>query len=396
MGAMPVETGADTARCQVTPVRSRGERDAFARLERSLRGGAGGWVEPLKIVQRALLDRRRHAFYDGGAGGEAEFFLARDDRGEPVGRVAAIINRRYDTHVGNEEAGFFGFFDCVDRREVASALMGAASGWLRACGRRYMFGPASPSEAYEYGLLVEGFDQPHRFMLPYQPAYYAGLLEAAGLRKSKDLLGLSADLRSQRMQGFMRRFFEVAGQADTRLPGDITIRSPDIGHFTEEIHTIRALFSEVLGHLWGHCPLGQRELAEMAWSLRRFYIPDMLLIAEHAGRPVGVTLAVPDLNEVVARLKLRGRLTEPVELYLRTRRWRPQCVRVLVLGVSRAYERSLVVPAMVGRLARNLLARGVQYVDAHLVLEDNTSILAPLRRYGFQTDRRYRIYRADL
>lgn len=382
--------------CRVSPVASRGDLKTFARLERRLRAGRGAWVEPLKLTQRALLDRRRHAFYDGGRGAEAELFLARDGRGGPVGRIAAIINHRYDAHVGDAEAGFFGFFDCIDSAEVAAALIAAAGEWLAARGRKHMLGPASPSEAYDYGLLVEGFDQPHRFMLAYQPRYYADLLEAAGLRKAKDLLALSADLGGERMRAMVDRFLELAGRAEGHSGGEVTIRSPDIRDFAAEIRAVRGLFSEVLGRLWGHCPLGEQELADMAWSLRHFYIPEAFLIAEQAGRPVGLTLAVPDLNETIRKLKLRTRLLEPIELYLRTRRWRPQCARILALGVTRACERTPVVPAMVGWLARNVIARGIRYVDAHLVLEDNASILVPLRRYGFRIDRRYRIYRAEL
>lgn len=361
-----------------------------------MRQGQAGWVEPLKMVQRGLLNTRRHAFYDGGAGGEAEFFLARDRAGRLVGRIGALVNRRYDAHVRHEQAGFFGWFDCIDSQPAASALIGAAGRWLRERGREYMLGPASPSEAYEYGLLVEGFDRPHRFMLTHQPAYYSRLLEGAGLVGGKDLLALQADMGSPRMQARMARFLEVVGRADKYLDREIIIRSPDIGRFDAEIRSLQGLFTEVLGRLWGHCPLGLREMSELCWSLRHFYIPDMLLVAEKAGRPIGMMLTVPDLNEAISRLWLRTTLTEPVELYLRTRRWKPGCARILASGVTQEFSRSLAVPAMVGRLARSLLSHGIRYIDAHLVLEDNAAILTPLRRYGFEIDRRYRIYRAQL
>ena len=71
-------------------------------------------------------------------------------------------------------------------------------------------------------------------------------------------------------------------------------------------------------------------------------------------------------------------------------------MRTLVLGVAPGYERSLVVPALVGEFGRKLFGLGIRCVDAHLVLEDNASILTPLTRYGFKPNRRYRIYRQDL
>ncbi|MHC4986323.1 MAG: hypothetical protein ACYTFO_09235, partial [Planctomycetota bacterium] len=161
--------------CEVRPVRGRADLRAFERIGRHLRSQQAGWIAPLKLMERQLLDRRRHAFYEGGEGGEAEFFLARNDRGKPIGRIGAIINHRYDakTHQPGslgEGIGFFGFFDCVNCPGVAGALIAAAGNWLRTKGRKEMIGPASPSETYDYGLLVEGFDQPHRFLSAFQPA----------------------------------------------------------------------------------------------------------------------------------------------------------------------------------------------------------------------------------
>ena len=85
------------------------------------------WVPPLRIAVKELLDRKKHPFY---ANAEAEFFLARQD-GQVVGRIAAIVDRAHNRFHG-EEAGFFGFFECIDDVAVARALLERA----RAVGLR--------------------------------------------------------------------------------------------------------------------------------------------------------------------------------------------------------------------------------------------------------------------
>lgn len=387
--------------CEVRPVGGRSDLKAFERLPRRLRRRQAGWVEPLKLIEGQLLKRHRHPFYDGGCGAEAEFFLARDRTGGVIGRIAAIVNHRYDAHVAerdghNHSPGFFGFFDCVDSPAVASALIGAAKDWLRGQGRSEMLGPASPSETYDYGLLVEGFDRPHRFLSAHQPSYYAPLLEQAGLEKAKDLLSLTMDMHEPDTVELLERFFEFTDTAHDHLPGEIIVRAPDIKSFDAEVRTICGVFNEALGRLWSHCPISEQEFGHIAWSLRHIATPDALLIAEHHDEPVGVVMTVPDINEVIRHLKLRVSWLEPLELLCRAKLWRPKCVRTLVLGVKPGHERSLVVPAIVGRLGRSLMQRGVRYVDAHLVLEDNSSIMTPLLRYGFKPSRRYRIYRSAL
>ena len=353
------------------------------------------------MMEGELLNRRCHPFYDGGKAAEAEFFLARDSRGRPIGRIGAIINHRYiadaegrDDHQGRP--GFFGFFDCINSPDVAGMLLAAAKDWLGQRGCTELLGPASPSETYDYGLLVEGFDQPHRFFSAFQPEYYAGLLAANGLTKAKDLLGLTLDVGDPEVIERVERLLEMAGSAEDSLPGDITVRSPDLRKFDREVRMVSRVFNEALGHLWGHCPISEGELAHTGKSLKAVAPTEALLIAEKQGEPIGVLLTVPDLNEVMARMRFRLGWLEPIELWCRTKLSRPTCVRTLVLGVKRGYERSLVVPVIVARLWRTLARRRVRYIDAHLVLEDNSSIMTPLLRYGFQPNRRYRIYHSPI
>lgn len=386
---------------RVHPVSSRSDLRHFKRLPRELRGRDPAWVEPLKIIENGLLNRRRHPFYEGGKRAEAEFFLARSADGKPVGRIAAIMNHEYGAHAPPGDgkggsSGFFGFFDCVNSPEVARGLVAAAEDWLRSRGATEMLGPANPSQTYEYGLLIEGRDVPHRFQVAYQPAYYADLLESSGLRKAKDFMGLVLDFLSPKTKKMVDRFFGLAKRAAKRVSREITVRSPDIRNFDKEVSTVCRVFNQALSTVWGHSPISEEELRQIASLLRHFSTPDALVIAEHNGEPVGLALGVPDLNEIIRPLKFRMTLLEPLELFFRAKRWRPVCARVLALGVKAGYEHSRVVPVMVAQLGRNFLARGIRFVDAHLVPEDNTAVMVPLQRFGFRPDRTHRIYRSDL
>ncbi len=392
---------ASSCQCEVRPVSSRLEMRDFKRLPLLVCGRQREWVQPLKIMQNWILNRRRHPFYEGGSSAKAEFFLARNAGGQPVGRIAAIINHRYDQHIRQRDAkakpsGLFGFFDCVNSGHVAKCLLEAAADWLRRRGIRRMLGPASPSQAYEYGVLVEGHDRPHRFLLAYNPPYYADLLDGAGLEKAKDLLTFSMDMGEPRSRELLERFFALSDAASAALPKDVTIRSVDKQNLDAEVRIACSLFNQILSDHWGYSPITDGELRHMARSLRRFLIPDSILIAEQGGNPIGVALGVPDLNEIIRRLKVRIGWIEPLELLLRARRWRPKCVRVVAVGVIPGHDRAGVALAMVGQLTRNILAHGICQVEAHLVLEDNRTILNPLRRYGLHQTRKHRIYRLDL
>lgn len=48
---------------------------------------------------------------------------------EVVGTIAAIINHRHN-EFHNEQVGFFGFFECLNNPQVATALLDTACEWV--------------------------------------------------------------------------------------------------------------------------------------------------------------------------------------------------------------------------------------------------------------------------
>jgi len=95
------------------------------------------WVPPLISDYRAFLDRSQNPFFEHA---EVQFLLASDAAGRVCGRIAAIVNQRHVAQHG-EKAGFFGLFECVNDRQVAAALFGAAADFLRSRGMTVMRGP---------------------------------------------------------------------------------------------------------------------------------------------------------------------------------------------------------------------------------------------------------------
>lgn len=381
----------------VAPIKDRADRAEFLALPRRLRQGEAGWVEPLRFDQAAFL-RPGHPFYEGGRAAEAAFFLARDDRGQVVGRVAAIDNHLHNQHLRSRSPeapteGFFGFFECADDQAVARALLSAAETWLRARGCGVLVGPASPSHNYEYGLLVDGFDVVHRFMLVHNPAYYGPLLASCGLEKARDLYAFTFDLEDrallERSEREAQRFEAIWRQRY----GSITIRSVDLHNWSADVRLAVELVNRSLEDNWGFSPMTEGEMKELASTLRYIVDPELLLFAEHRSKPVGVVLALPDLNEAMRSLRLRLGYLELVELLARSRLHRFSSARVIALGVARDYPMVGVGPLFFLEMFRRFRRRGLRYMDASWVLEDNEALLRCLRRFDGVPDRTYRMYR---
>src|ERR1700674_5285232 len=207
---------------EVSPVNTRKERDAFIRFPWRIYRNDPAWVPPLILERKAFLDRKRHPFYQHG---DATLFLAWQKR-EIVGRIMASDDPNYNS-LHQTSVGCFGLFECIDNREVASALFEAASNWLHARGRNEIMGPIDYSTNYVCGLLIEGFEHPPTILTSHNPPYYARLIEACGFEKEKDWYAWWFDPHNAPVSRLRRLV-----NARTRKTS-VKIRSIDLRHLTD-------------------------------------------------------------------------------------------------------------------------------------------------------------------
>ena len=109
----------------VIPARSKQEFAQFMDLPWSLYEQGSLWTPSLKFQDRELLTPGKHPFWESA---RRELFVVLRD-GRPVGRIAAIVDEKYNTYA-NEKCGAFGFFECANDQEAAHALLDAARQWL--------------------------------------------------------------------------------------------------------------------------------------------------------------------------------------------------------------------------------------------------------------------------
>ena len=173
---------------QIVPL-SRNSRDVlrFLKVSYGIYRDDPNWVAPL------LMDTKK-VFTDANPMFEhavMQLWVARRD-GQDVGRIAGIIDHNHN-RAAKDQAAFFGFFESVNDPEVSRRLFETVSGWTRQAGLKRILGPMNPTTNDECGLLIEGFDSPPVLMMTYNPRYYVPLVEAAGFRKTKDLLAFNID-----------------------------------------------------------------------------------------------------------------------------------------------------------------------------------------------------------
>lgn len=372
---------ADFPMCEIVEVNSAALRRAFIDFPWCVQASDPAWVPPLKREVRRFIDRR-HPFFEHGA---ATFFLAMRD-GQPVGRISVSddprCNEAHDTNIG-----CFGMFECIDDQGVANALLEAAAEWLAQRGRTVMHGPVDYSTNYPCGLLIEGFDTPPRVLMNHNPPYYRTLLERAGLTKAKDLYAWWFD-----QDGPLEQIAPRLEQLAERFR--IRIRSLQKRQLAAELERCRSLYNEVWQDAWQSVPFTEAEFQEVVKNLGRVTQPDMALLAEVDGQPVGIVILIPDVNEAIA--PLNGRLTTwglPIGLArLFWRLPRVKTARLAVLGVQNGYRRRGVAELLILQVMRNGKNAGFRAAELSWTLEDNTLVNQLIQRAGGIRYKTYRVF----
>lgn len=352
----------------------------FVNLPWKLYRNHPNWAPPLKKEMLKLLDGTTHPFWKCA---DRTLFLAR--RGsENVGRIAAIVDWNF-VRYHRTATGYWGFFESIDDEQTAEALFARAEDRLRQKGMSRAIGPFNPSTNYEIGLLIEGFEHPATFMMPYNPEYYTKLVKSAGYVKEKDLLSLIVD-RNWEFTPWVRRLVDRLKQN-----GEFGVRTVSRETFREDVHKIKEIYDECWCDNWGFVPMTTEEIDEMADGLYKIADLDLTFFIERGDELIGTAVIVPDINPLLKRLNGKIGLLG----LLRYLRYRSEIrgLRGLLFGLKEKY-RNMGVPFLaldhIHRTSRQKTE--YQYLELGWNLEENEEINILERDLGARTFKRYRIY----
>ncbi|WP_083750037.1 GNAT family N-acetyltransferase [Rhodohalobacter halophilus] len=368
----------------VTYITSDSEKKEFINFPYSHYEDEKYWVPPLLIEQKKLLNTSKNPFYNNA---EIALFNA-EHNGKPAGRIAAIIDHRYnDFH--QTKTGFFGFFECIDRQSTADLLFRVAEDWLREKGMKDVLGPSNPSMMDELGILVEGFDKYPTILMPYHKPYYDKLLSGAGYEKAMDLLAYLVTQDSVDRDR-ANRAMEIVKK---RLPG-ISIRKIRLKKIKEEVKIIREIFNSAWKNNWGFIPLSEDEFDALAKDLKTIVDPDFAHIAEIDGKPVGFSVALPNYNQILK--DMNGKLLPFGWLKILLNKKKINKIRTALMGVIPEYQGRGIDVLLHREAIENGLEKDVYSSEVGWILETNVQMVRVAEKIGGTLDKRYRMYRKDL
>jgi len=371
---------------EVRPVRGRRDLREFIGLPYRIHSTSPIWVPPLRLERWLFLSRRANPFFKHG---EAQLFLAVRD-GRTVGRVSAHYDREFNAFHDNRW-GMFGFLEFEDDPEVVPALLRAAERWLRGQGRDHMVGPMDFTINDESGVMVEGFERVPMIRQPWHPPYYAQRCEEAGLSKAVDLL--MWELHISDRSKILPVIFRLAEQVEPRH--GIRLRKMSRRSLRRDMDRFADVYNSAWSENWGFVPYTKADLAGYAQEMQLVFDHHWFMVAETAeGETVAVAITVPDINQVL--MKMKGRLL-PFGWwhYLRRRRIVDR-VRVGFLGVKPEFQHTGVAAALYVEHFDMATATPQTWGEMGWILETNHNMNKAMEAMGGRVVRRYRMYEREL
>jgi len=368
----------------VKTVSTKSEFNDFIKFPWKIYKNDRNWVPPLLMEQKTLLNKKKNPFFKAA---DAEYFLAYRNT-ELVGRIAAVKN---DLHLKyhDDSSGQFGFFESIDDQNVANALFDAAGEWMKGRGLRKMNGPANPSSNDIYGMLTEGFDDPPRLLMPYNPEYYLKLCENYGMRKAKDLFAWKIVNEKLMASEKLKR-----GQELVRKRYNLKISQLDMKNFQKDLEKFKYVYNKAWAPNWGFVPMTEEQIDAMAKDMKPLAEPSLVLFGEIEGKIVGAALVMLDYNFIFRNMN--GRLLPFNFIKLFTQKKKIKWARILTLGIIPEFQKRGLDTVFYWEIVNRAANIGIRLGEASWVLEDNDMMNRGLELMNGERYKRYRIWETDI
>jgi len=282
-----------------------------------------------------------------------------------------------------DKMGFFGFFECVDDQSVANALFQAAREWLVGKGCEAMSGPFNFSTNDECGLLVEGFDSIPYVMMTHHLPYYEKLYQGYGLGKAMDLLAWKLESNE------MPKFLDMVGEKIQKNP-QIKVRCLDKKNLRRDVEEVFRIYQQAWEQNWGFVPMTKKEFEHLVETLLPIIDPELEFIAEWDGKPAGFSVALPNYNVILQKMK--GKINPISVLKMLYYKNRLTTLRVITMGVVHEYQGKGIDSLFYYHTWKNGLAKGFNTGEFSWVLETNVMMNKIAKHLGAVVHKTYRIY----
>ncbi len=357
-------------------------RKQFLELPQKLYVDIPLWVPMFLRDAKKLSKGKGSLIFENGP---HELYLAFKDN-QVAGRVCVGIEEVLNKRKAYKHA-YFTLFESINDKAVAKALLDTCLKWAQEHDMVYLKGPISPTNGDDYrGLLVEGFERPPAVLMPYQHDYYQRFFEEYDRyleywAYEHDLEKPIPEKSHQMMKKLAKNYGhytdeQVRNMDEERLSNVICeeffekrgIYSEQINLKTKRntqqvIEDVFTIMKDSYPDIWEEDLVAptKSEIREMVKELKIVIDPGMGIIAKKDNKPIGIVLAVPDINEGIKKAK--GKIMPTGWYHILKSKKETKISRGVILLVIKEFQKQGIPGFLILKLRKNLKQLGYKKME---------------------------------
>ncbi len=367
---------------KIKEVNTRKELKAFVHFPNALYKNNPVYVPQIESMDLdTLTPEKNHAFEVC----ESKYWLAYDEKGTVVGRVAGIINRKYNEKAGRKICRF-GWIDFIDDRNVSKALIDTIERYAKEKGMDTTNGPMGFLEFDPAGVLVEGFDKLPTPYGKYNAPYYEKHLTELGYAKDADYVE------------YLIKVPEVIPDRYERMAQLVSVKNglhQAEFHNRAELHPyLDGLFrclNSAYAALHGFSDLSEGQCEDLKKQfLTNINVDYVSIVLDADEQVVGFGVALPSLAK--AMQKAKGSLFPLGWLHMLKALKQNDTIDLLLIAIDEKYKNKGVNAMIFHKFAQGITKNGIKFIESTRELEDNTSVQNLWRYLEHDLTKRARTY----
>ena len=312
--------------------------------------------------------------------------------GEPVGRIAGIINNVVNERTGKKDARF-GFVEFIDDAEVADALFSTVEQWARQKGMNALVGPLGFTDMDNEGMLIEGFDRLGTMATIYNYPYYPVHIERMGFEKDADWVEFFIEVPDSVPEKMTR-----IGEIVRRKFGLKTVELKSRKLLKEKYgHKLFGLINEAYDQLYGYSPLTAKQIDHyIDMYLGIISLDSVCVIVDNEDNLVGVGISMPSLSRALQKSKGKMFPMGWLPLLKALRFDASNIVDLMLVAVKPEYQGKGVNALLFEYMIPRYNKHGYKYAESNPELETNANVQSQWGYFNYEQHKRRRSFRKKL
>ena len=274
---------------QITEVTGTISEKDFLQVNVQLNQHNPSYIQPLdKEVSEVFNPSKNKSFKYG----EAKRWIAKDENGKLLGRIAAFTHSKYINKGTEFATGGIGFFDSINDQEIANALFNTAKEWLQSNKMEAMDGPINFGDRDKWwGLMVEGFDKEPMYGMSFNPSYYEKLFTEYGFQNYYNQYYYSMEVDEPLPPRFQERYQKFKGKAGYEAKH---VKLSELEKYAGDFVTV---YNAAWAQHGEAKELTKEQVVKLFNTMKPIMDERTVWFAYYKDEPIAMFINIPDLNQ---------------------------------------------------------------------------------------------------